>query len=963
MDQPATDAAPSWLDQPAATPAADATPSWLDQPVTTSPTDATPSWIDQPAASASTDEIPDWLKSMPSSQIAPTPTSELAPAPTSAPSADDVQGWLSSAVTAPAEPQPGATNELPDWLKESSPEAQTSDEVPDWLKSVTSSLKTETTPTSPLPATAQPADESIPDFMKDMGWTLRDPSKPLEEPNVFADTPATESKPDEAAPAQLPDWLKDLKPQQEEPKLKATGDAPDWLRAALEGEAAPTAPAKVEQDAILLHTPTAPTAKAATPKQEDAVGAPSSEDDALAWLESLAARQGAPAEELVSTPQSRKKVSTDWLREPIAEDAPDKPTDSSPEESVPEWLRLPAEEPKAPPPIATQPITSSAPSSEDDALAWLESLAARQGAPADELVSSSKGSAVATPDWLKDPTTQQLTPPAEEKPEPSLADWLKKDHEEETPAAQPQDEIPDWLKAPSADPGDTIVSFLKDKQTSSLPPTPKETPHISAIGEPDWARQLSEQDKEVPTPRISAIGTAPDWLKELSEQPEAAQPTAPVQEPSLDDWLKQGREEEKEEKSPAPTTPFTSAETFTSTEEGDALAWLESLAERQGAKPEELVSGVHTRTTETPAWVKKSAAEEKPFTPAEPEPQEEKPAWLRQMEAESDYYESSLTAPAKPIPETPEWLKPLEQPAAPFLPTTSSLDWLKPPLKETKPTAPISPVSPTPQGEEDALAWLESLAERQGAKPDELVSNVKDRDLETPEWVKQSSIEPTAPMPPAAEDKPDWLKQMEAESDAYDATLKPTAKPEQPAEEEVPEWLRALPPTTSPGDSIAAFLKDKPTTSVLQPVADQEIPAARIETPPPQTVMPPFVPEPPTPQPPITPAKAEPPAPRLPKPKRAPKPKARRADQPAPEVVLENARAHLTASNFGDAIEEYAALIKTSESLTDVIADLEKATQENPNTPELMQTLGDAYAKDGQLQRSLDVYRQALKKL
>ena len=74
--------------------------------------------------------------------------------------------------------------------------------------------------------------------------------------------------------------------------------------------------------------------------------------------------------------------------------------------------------------------------------------------------------------------------------------------------------------------------------------------------------------------------------------------------------------------------------------------------------------------------------------------------------------------------------------------------------------------------------------------------------------------------------------------------FKPDAKPEQPIEE-VPEWLRALPPTTSPGDSIAAFLKDKPTTSVLQPVADQEIPAARIETPPPQTVMPPFVPEPP----------------------------------------------------------------------------------------------------------------------
>ena len=270
------------------------------------------------------------------------------------------------------------------------------------------------------------------------------------------------------------------------------------------------------------------------------------------------------------------------------------------------------------------------------------------------------------------------------------------------------------------------------------------------------------------------------------------------------------------------------------------------------------------------------------------------------------------------------------------------------------------------RSEEDALAWLESLAERQGAKPDELVSNVDDRDLETPEWVKQSSIQETS-APTPAEDKPDWLKQIEAESDAYDATLKPAAKPEQPAEDEVPEWLRALPPTTSPSDSIAAFLKDKPSTSVLQPVADQEIAAAQIETPPPQTAtqfgVPPSVPEPPAPQPPVTPAKATPPTPRQPRPKRAPKPKARRADGPAPEDVLKNARTHLNAFNFGDAIEEYAELIKTNESLSYVIADLEKATQENPNTPELMQTLGDAYAKDGQLQRSLDVYRQALKKL
>jgi len=954
----------------AETPAAESVPSWMDQPAAPSEAPAAesiPAWMEQPAAPA--EAVPDWLKNMTESQMSPGGTSDFpsAPVPT-----DDVQGWLSSAATAPAESQPSAAGELPDWLKGASPEtpvSSTGEEVPDWLKSMTASpsepepqattsstgdlpdwlkesvepqpaseapawLKEEAAPEPPpqaavpQPAQQESAGEEIPDFMKQMGWTLRDPSKPLEEPNVFAEEPTAGTPSEEAAPAQIPDWLQSLKPQQqEEAKLQASGESPDWLRSAIEGEAAPAAP----------------TAQAAAPMptSQETSAVPASEDDALAWLESLAARQGAPADELVSTPQARKTVSTDWLRQPITEEAPDKP--SAPvEEAVPEWLRPPAEEePKDQaaqvevPPTTPPPSAASAPTSEEDALAWLESLAARQGAPADELVSSAKGSAVETPDWLK------------------------QDQEEETPVAQPQDEIPDWLKEPTPAPGDTIVAFLKDKQTSALPPKPpslEESARISKIGSPDWATQLSEQQGEVPAPRISTIGTSPEWLNELSGEPSAAQQPPPAQEPSLEDWLKEGREEEQ----PPATTPSPS------TEEGDALAWLESLAARQGAKPEELVSSVETRTTETPDWVKKSAAEEKPFTPAKTETPEEKPAWLRQMEAESDYYEASRTAPTKPPPETPEWLKPLEEPAPP-VPADDSLDWLKPPQKESKPATPPSTLT-TPQGEEDALAWLESLAERQGAKPEELVSSVKERDLETPEWVKQSSIqEPPPPVPSPVEDKPDWLKQMEAESDAYESTLaKPATKPKESIEEDIPEWLKELPPSTSPGDSVAAFLKDKPTTSVLQPLDEAAAQRAkvttRIETPP-HMVTPPFEPAPPIRKLPSAPAKAEPPAPSPKKPKRIRKAKPRRADQPEPEVVLGNAREHLTASNFGDAIAEYSELIRFGESLTDVIADLEKATEQYPNTPELMRTLGDAYLKDGQLQRSLNIYRQALQKL
>ena len=49
---------------------------------------------------------------------------------------------------------------------------------------------------------------------------------------------------------------------------------------------------------------------------------------------------------------------------------------------------------------------------------------------------------------------------------------------------------------------------------------------------------------------------------------------------------------------------------------------------------------------------------------------------------------------------------------------------------------------------------------------------------------------------------------MEAEADAYDATLKPDAKPEQPIEE-VPNGS-GIAANNVAGDSIAAFLKTNP---------------------------------------------------------------------------------------------------------------------------------------------------------
>ena len=116
------------------------------------------------------------------------------------------------------------------------------------------------------------------------------------------------------------------------------------------------------------------------------------------------------------------------------------------------------------------------------------------------------------------------------------------------------------------------------------------------------------------------------------------------------------------------------------------------------------------------------------------------------------------------------------------------------------------------------------------------------------------------------------------------------------------------------------------------------------------------------------------------KPKAAKKPKAKSTSRPprkragvakpsklrrteAPEVVLALAREHLADDKLNEAVEVYSELIASSHLLGDIITDLEAAALKRSDQPELLRTLGDAYMRDNQLQRALDAYKQALKKL
>src|SRR5258708_7163939 len=126
----------------------------------------------------------------------------------------------------------------------------------------------------------------------------------------------------------------------------------------------------------------------------------------------------------------------------------------------------------------------------------------------------------------------------------------------------------------------------------------------------------------------------------------------------------------------------------------DPMAWLESLAARQGANPDELTTEANLDIEEPPA---DTVVDEPGYTPG-------------YDVGKSSFAAQSESAKA-PAPE-PE---PEPEPAYDFAPSS-----------EPEPAAP-EPVASTasaddPLGGMDPMAWLESLAARQGARADELTT-------------------------------------------------------------------------------------------------------------------------------------------------------------------------------------------------------------------------------------------------
>ncbi len=1016
----------------------------------------------EPAATA---DVPDWLKSMAPSGVPgesnpqPQQTLESQPEPVEPQPAgeDKTPDWLKP--VAPAEAVVQAPVEDSDQTSDtqpvaSKPQPPSVDDTPEWLKSLAAGEAVEAVNEAPVEASTQPDQpqpvpvephagvvpakvDETPDWLKslDTAETVGEAQvqTPLQPPVEVPQVPAA-AQPVNAE--EVPDWLKSLtaaetvdeahvdapvlpaEPQQESvaaQPVNAEG-VPDWLKSLDTAET--VGEAQGTQSVLPVE-----------PQQTSSAAQPVNAEEVPDWLKSMA-----PAD-------AAADVQPEAAEAPVeSQPAADQPQPVN-EEDVPDWLKSPATTDAAgkaqtEPQVPVEPQQSG----QADVLDWLKSLDSTESAgaapieapqpPVEPMPASAEpvpASSGGVPDWFKSlaaaKAVEEASPETPQSPDVSqpvgvdaTPDWLKPlapaaasadVHVEavqppEEPQPETSDAIPDWLKslAPTENAG---VQNTVSEPVPVAAPAPKEPETVSMPVETSPAK----------------LDAFPDWLAGAGARADAAALTAKAMEqehPIVDQPLISTTPIVPEQAVEAPANPSvskasTGSEAFQPSGEvkplnigDDAFSWLESLAAKQGAKPEELLTKPEDRSDEMPDWLREPL--EKPVDePVPPAPVPVRtPAETLPLEPLSRFDSAPVSKPAQPIVEP--------------LPVKEDVSTPVPPGGTT-----AQPDTALVSGEDDTLSWLERMTGDQEEKPEEPLQASALNAATTPDWIQKvqddqpagSVPEETIPAPPESAPAQDdisittWLSKLDVDDalekkssqiplQAAPATpagdlpdwLKDLDKPVPPVEapkpdHDLPEWLRnpissdaleSLPPSPAadsiPEQELPAWVDENAslTGQALPTMPEEWLPAETKA----ENIS---IPSEPTPvEKPLaetaTSAEDVPPVELTPIPEPIPVPAPIRTptlkqtgmlshipvlDKDA--ELLSSAQNILDQNSLDEAMKKYSKLIKKGRLLDEVIHDLREAIYRYPVDVIIWQTLGDAYMRANRLQDALDSYTKA----
>ncbi len=721
-----------------------------------------------------------------------------------------------------------------------------------------------------------------------------------------------------AAPDTSLEWLEDLAEDVVEDmdapydlglesELESVDASLDWLEEMPETEeAVAELPEQESEEAV---------------EEASAVEVPDNLDDAMVWLDALAEEQDESVEAL-----------SDVTDEIVVD-----------ETAVPDASEL-----------DTELSFDDTPADLDDAMGWLEDLAAEQDTPLEDLPTIA--GVVDEALFVEPPAAVEPEPEAPTDELTEALDWL------EQLALQDSDSIPrETVKMPIEE---TAVSGSEDDLAAALDwldqlAQPEKTPEKPAAGlvdladlsddmpdDPDealaWLQQVAAEQEEIDVTELASTDED-EFAVDLFEVPEAAETVEPEAEMAVE-----------------PAAALDDEPTETETEDDilaempddpeAMMAWLERLAARQGAKLEELPS---------------VSADDMPVLADEPAPEIEEPVDMAELL--TDVFPDEIDE----LPEDEDdaaLLDDLMDIGAETAVTTADDD--SPGLVELEDVA-VSEADLTelevPEDMDDAMAWLEALAAQQGARLEELPTLSSTGEL-SPEFLDEvDDIAETAVAPDSLEiltDVEEVAVMDEASPDFSGADETSFIPDDEPAEdgyylsegieEALPEWLDVDTDSLEemPGQTqwlrdldepdIEGWLDEEETTisdlyddSVLsrsEPLSDSlfetgpltdtavsdtdlfDMPEDEIET----TVF------------------------------------------SLDDEKLAAARQAVDRGTFNEALHAYQTLVDAGGGMMSLIADLETVAVDHPEQPLFRHLLGDAYMRNGQLQKALDTYRVAL---
>jgi tetratricopeptide (TPR) repeat protein len=707
--------------------------------------------------------------------------------------------------------------------------------------------------------------------------------------------------------------------------------------------------------------------------------------DAAVTVERLAYQADAWAPGKFGMDTAKQDAPPEWVTNKEAASA-EAPIESTSEENIPEWMKT----------AGWAATTAAAVEAADRASAGSEVGPEITTAPA----AAEEASSGEVPEWLKEmapPGALQQPvsgPGTDESVSPEDINWLES------------------LGAPGAiapaSQSDTFVQPIPDEGISKLGAfgtaaaagavlgsREEEKPdELPAEETADWLTQLG-----TPESGVEAAGTGltsqteealPDWLTNAGADltpPAPAQVQPDMADSGLPEWLKNAGTGFGTENAPVPAeeTPVAPVEAGLPVSDDDAFAWLESLAAKQGAKPEELLTKPEDRPSETPDWLGKLKEPEKP---ADTGIGIGGAAAAGAAMAAASLFEDKASKEGAPRPAGQELFAEPQQPA---------------PAQAVTPAEAMS--------DEDAFSWLESLAARQGAKPEELLTKPEERAESAPEWATQMGMEsePVAQPDLRVDQQGDlsWLQAIDGDGSVEESTIGERSLEETIFEEPAGSFLEEKPATFEPGAGatmVGAASADEVAEWLHQLDAEDSIVAPATMTPEPQPVsateelpewlkeeepaelpteeMPDWLKGETTEQPPIVPVNTQIdwqpeqlpviPAPVEPTPiaaavvaalaeKAAPvrtvKPAGSSAEKD--KTLFDNAHSALQQGNLSEAMQGFGKLIKKGKMLDEIIFDLREALYRYPVDVVIWQTLGDAYMRAQRLQDALDAYTKA----